>query len=70
MEILLADAKKLQDEVSATQDPTFESVIKTLGDASNVRDGLVNQLTFYQHISTDKDVRDSSNKAEEFYRVC
>ncbi|KAK9381580.1 uncharacterized protein V2V93DRAFT_367323 [Kockiozyma suomiensis] len=68
MEILLADAKKLQDEVSATQDPTFESVIKTLGDASNVRDGLVNQLTFYQHISTDKDVRDSSNKAEEFYR--
>ncbi|KAK7203163.1 hypothetical protein BZA70DRAFT_83876 [Myxozyma melibiosi] len=68
METVLAEAKKLEDEVSALPEPSFNSVIKALADASNVRYGLVNQLTFYQHISADKEVRNSSSKAEEAFR--
>ncbi|KAK9374977.1 uncharacterized protein V1513DRAFT_444249 [Lipomyces chichibuensis] len=61
-------AKKLHDQVAAIEGPTFESVIKVLAAADNVRYGQINQLSFYHHVSGDKQVRDSSTKAEELFR--
>ncbi|KAK9331161.1 hypothetical protein V1520DRAFT_338453 [Lipomyces starkeyi] len=61
-------AKKLHDQVAAIEAPTFESVIKVLAEADNVRYGQINQLSFYHHVSVDKQVRDSSTKAEELFR--
>ncbi|KAK9480384.1 hypothetical protein V1514DRAFT_346106 [Lipomyces japonicus] len=60
--------KKLDDEVSADAEFTFESVVKRLANADNIRYGQVNQLTFYQHVSSDKALRDASRAAEEKFR--
>ncbi|KAK9323099.1 hypothetical protein V1517DRAFT_321480 [Lipomyces orientalis] len=61
-------AKKLHDQVAAIENPSFESVIKVLAETDNVRYGQINQLSFYHHVSDDKQVRDSSSKAEELFR--
>ncbi|KAJ8097085.1 hypothetical protein POJ06DRAFT_39367 [Lipomyces tetrasporus] len=61
-------AKRLHDQVAAIENPTFESVVKVLAETDNVRYGQINQLSFYHHVSDDKQVRDSSSKAEELFR--
>ncbi|KAK9462459.1 uncharacterized protein V1516DRAFT_662495 [Lipomyces oligophaga] len=68
MSKLIDESKKVHDQVAAIESPTFDNVLATMADFSNEKTGLLNQLTFYQHISASKDIRDSSSKAEEAYR--
>ncbi|KAK9457702.1 hypothetical protein V1511DRAFT_494359 [Dipodascopsis uninucleata] len=65
---IIASTKELHDSVALDQELTFESVIKRLAEADNIRYGQINQLTFYHHVSTNKELRDSSSKAEELFR--
>ncbi|KAK9446496.1 uncharacterized protein V1518DRAFT_423914 [Limtongia smithiae] len=65
---LVKQAKDVQDSVAAVESPEWSNVIVPLSASNNDKYGLVNRLTFYQHVSTDKEVRDSSSKAEELYR--
>ncbi|KAK9462458.1 uncharacterized protein V1516DRAFT_670319 [Lipomyces oligophaga] len=60
--------KALRDEIAATPNPSFDNVIKKMVYSDQARAGLVSQLLFYHNVSANKDVRDSSSKAEAVYR--
>ncbi|KAK9467032.1 hypothetical protein V1512DRAFT_144687 [Lipomyces arxii] len=65
---MIESTKSFHDSIAKIENPTFESVIKAMADMDNVRYGQINQLTFYHHVSTNKELRDSSSKAEELIR--
>ncbi|KAK7203164.1 hypothetical protein BZA70DRAFT_83434 [Myxozyma melibiosi] len=65
---IVADSKKLSDEVAAVAQPTFENVIKAIVDGDHAQYGTIRQLLFYHNVSTDAAVRESSAKAEEVFR--
>ncbi|ANB13623.1 Prd1p [Sugiyamaella lignohabitans] len=64
-EALLARSKKIEDEIAAEENPTFENVI--LKYALNENDIINEQciLGFYHHVSADKALREASADAEE-----
>ncbi|ONH64899.1 Saccharolysin [Cyberlindnera fabianii] len=64
----VSDAKATDDLVVSAQDPSIESVLKPYAAFSNENQGLVNQLTFLQHVSDNKELRDASTKAEKLIR--
>ncbi|ODQ67795.1 zincin [Nadsonia fulvescens var. elongata DSM 6958] len=63
----IAQSKALEDRIAAIApaDRTFDSVIKPLADDDNISSGVINSLSFYQHVSTDAPLREASTKAEE-----
>lgn len=57
--------RKLLDDVSAQENPTFDSTIKRI-EALNAKQSAANEpLRFFQYVSPDKDLRDASTSAEE-----
>lgn len=64
---LIKEAQALDDAVAAIkpEDATVENVIKPFADLENRHSGLIGQLSFYQHVSPDKAIRDASNEADE-----
>jgi saccharolysin len=61
---LIDKAQKLDDELASVT-PSIEDTLEKHAQFHNTTNGLQNQLTFYQHVSTDKEIRDASNKAEK-----
>lgn len=59
------DNKKTEDQLVTIETPTFDNFILPYVKDENESTGLLNQLTFYNSVSEDKDVRDASNKAAE-----
>ena len=72
---ILADAKKITDSHKALLDKvvadtpvekaTFSTVMDPILKDENVFSCVTNALTFYQHVSPDKALREASTKAEE-----
>lgn len=69
-EKLIDDAKKLDDLIGSIpiESATIETVIKPYADLENKQAGLSNQLTFYQHVSANKELREASNQADAKFR--
>ncbi|ODQ82362.1 hypothetical protein BABINDRAFT_158975 [Babjeviella inositovora NRRL Y-12698] len=63
MDQIIAAGKQLDDEIAAISAPTLESVITPAILLENTQSGPINQLTFYQHVATDKALRDASTDA-------
>lgn len=63
-EELVKRAQQLDDEL-ATVKPSIKDTLERHAQFMNTTLGLQSQLTFYQHVSPSKDVRDASNKAEK-----
>jgi saccharolysin len=61
---LIDRAQKLDDELASVT-PSIVNTLEKHAQFHNTTNGLQNQLTFYQHVSTDKEIRDASNKAEK-----
>lgn len=57
------ETKTFYDKLVAIETPTIENFIKPYMEYENESGTLVNQLTFLQHVSTDKTIRDSSMQA-------
>lgn len=60
----LAEAKKQDDEIASLENPTIENLIKPFAQWENERFGIINHLTFYQHVSPNPDLRNASTEAE------
>ncbi|EMG47786.1 hypothetical protein G210_1760 [Candida maltosa Xu316] len=56
---------KLFDQIAAVENPTVENVLKPFAKHYNGESFPEGQITFYQHVSTDQELRDSSTKGEE-----
>lgn len=69
-EKLIAEARAMDDAIAAVplEKATIDTVIKPYADLENRQAGLTNQLTFYQHVSANKDLRDASNEADAKFR--
>ncbi|KAJ1940094.1 metalloendopeptidase, partial [Linderina macrospora] len=65
VDTLIARGKKIQDDVAAQTNPTFESVIVPLAMRENNQGADYSVATFLQNVSTDKEIRDASTAAEE-----
>ncbi|KAG7195494.1 uncharacterized protein KQ657_003257 [Scheffersomyces spartinae] len=62
---LIAKEKSLNDKIAAIQDPTIENVFLPIAYHSNDTALLEHQITFYQHVSTSKELRDALTEAEQ-----
>lgn len=58
--------KEINDYVASIEDPTIENVLEPWIEFSDSVLLLSNQLLFYSSVSADKELRDASNKAEEY----
>ncbi|QPG76582.1 hypothetical protein FOA43_003973 [Brettanomyces nanus] len=68
---LIKEGRALDDLIGSIklQDATIGSVIKPYADLENRQAALINQLSFYQHVSPSKEIRDSSNKSDAKFRA-
>lgn len=57
--------KKFHDHIASIEQPTVENVLIPTAERENSVYLDVNQLTFYQHVSPDKAVRDALTEAEQ-----
>ncbi|KAI5966297.1 PRD1 [Candida pseudojiufengensis] len=63
---LAQDQVQLFDNIAKQIDnPTIDNVMKPFAKFSNENSFLENQITFYQHVSDNKELRDASTEAEE-----
>lgn len=67
---LIAHDRALQDKIGALdpKDCNFESVFLALADAETKLDAISEPLSFYQNVSSSKELRDASNQAESLVR--
>lgn len=67
---IIEDARALDDQIAAINlaDANLNTVFKPYADLQNRQQGLTNQLTFYQHVSASKELRDASNEADAKFR--
>jgi saccharolysin len=67
---LISEAKALDDKIGSIDInlANIDSVIKPYADLENKQAGLSNQLSFYQHVSADKALREASNEADAKFR--
>ncbi|CAK7895048.1 saccharolysin [[Candida] anglica] len=54
---------KLNDEIVAIESPTVDNVLIPLARHENKEDHLANQLSFYQYVSDNKELRDAAQEA-------
>lgn len=59
------ESNQFHDKMVALEEPTIDNFIVPFMNRENEAGLLINQLTFFQHVSADKDMRDSSVKATE-----
>lgn len=62
---LAQNETKLFDQIANVDNPTVENTLLPLAKFFNENSFLENQLSFYQHVSANKELRDASTKAEE-----
>lgn len=61
----IKSSNDLYDCLAQLQKPNIENLVKPFIDHENKVSPLINQLTFLQHVSADKDVRDASTEATQ-----
>ncbi|KAG7664425.1 PRD1 [[Candida] subhashii] len=61
---LINQEKTLFDEIAKIENPTLDNVLKPFARFNNENRFKESQVTFYQYVSTNKDLRDASTKAE------
>ncbi|CCH47014.1 saccharolysin [Wickerhamomyces ciferrii] len=60
---------ELNDKIAKLVDnPTVENAFQPIATFDNENDGLINVLTFYQHVSANKELRDASTQSEQKFR--
>ncbi|KAM9915988.1 hypothetical protein OXX80_013755, partial [Metschnikowia pulcherrima] len=71
-EEILAEARKIvaadiefNDAIAAIKEPSVNSVLVPTIEYENENSHRENVITFYQYVSTEKEVRDASTKAEQ-----
>lgn len=64
----ISKSKALNDRIGAITDPTVENSFKPHAEFDNESSGISNILTFYQHVSASKELRDASTQAEQKLR--
>ncbi|KAI5954788.1 PRD1 [Candida theae] len=57
--------KQLFDTIASVEEPTVENVLNPFTKFYNEVEFPINQITFYQHVSADKKLRDASTEAEQ-----
>lgn len=62
---IINDSKAIDDEIANEKQPNFANVFKKYALKENERMSENNILSFFQQVSSDKDLRDASSKAEE-----
>lgn len=62
---VIDNATNLYDSLAAIEEPSVESLVKPYMHYENDEGLIVNQLTFLQHVSADKLIRDASVEATE-----
>ncbi|EGW35358.1 oligopeptidase [Spathaspora passalidarum NRRL Y-27907] len=62
---LIEKQKNLFDKIAATEEPTLDNLLKPFAELNNKDAFPESQVTFYQYVSTNKELRDASTKAEE-----
>jgi len=61
----ITQGRKLRDDIVKLDNPNIENAFKPYAFFENESYGKIDQLTFYQHVSADKSLRDASTQAEE-----
>lgn len=61
----IEDNIKFNDKIAAIEEPTIDNVLIPTANRENENYFVENLITFYQYVSTDKEVRDASTKAEQ-----
>lgn len=61
----VADEIKFNDQIAAIEEPTVENVLIPTANRENENYFTESLITFYQYVSTDKNVRDASTEAEQ-----
>lgn len=61
-------SRSIDDSIASVKNPNFGNVILPFIENENIEKGQINQLSFYQHISNNKDIRDASSKADEMFQ--
>lgn len=67
-ESYITNGKQLHDKIGAIDQPTIENSFKPFAEFDNENAGISNILTFYQHVSASKELRDASTEAEQKIR--
>lgn len=62
---IIEDSETFFDKLGTLETPTIENFIKPYRIDEDKSNLLINQLTFLQHVSSDKNIRDASMKATE-----
>lgn len=57
-ESYITNGKQLHDKIGAIDQPTIENSFKPFAEFDNENAGISNILTFYQHVSASKELRD------------
>ncbi|KAG7855781.1 hypothetical protein KL939_004245 [Ogataea angusta] len=66
---LVKEGRELDDLVASTVDnASFKNTIAPIAHLENVQARISNQITFYQHVSASKELRDASNEADKRLR--
>lgn len=61
----ITSSNEFLDKLESITEPSVENFVKPYIDHENTISPLFNQLTFLQHVSADKELRDASTKATE-----
>ncbi|KAK6454064.1 oligopeptidase [Scheffersomyces xylosifermentans] len=64
-EELIKEEKDTYDHIATVENPTLDNVLKPYVRLQHKNYLLENQVTFYQYVSANKELRDASTKAEE-----
>lgn len=62
---LIEAEKNLYDEIAAVKEPTVENVLLKYANFVNKHSFIENQITFYQSVSANKELRDASTEIEQ-----
>ncbi|ODV87852.1 hypothetical protein CANARDRAFT_26052 [[Candida] arabinofermentans NRRL YB-2248] len=67
---LIKEGSELDDKIAAAFEfASIDTVIKPIADLENKQSLLTNQLSFYQHVSSSKELRDASNESDQKMRT-
>ncbi|KAK6198782.1 oligopeptidase [Scheffersomyces amazonensis] len=62
---LIEKEKQFNDKIASISTPTLENVLEPFAQHANETSFLTSQITFYLHVSADKELREASTKAEK-----
>lgn len=64
----ISQSRQTHDQVAAQSNPSFDNVFLPIALSEAIFDNSTSPLSFYQNVSTSKELRDASNEAEKLVR--